>query len=90
MAKIRAVCIERQYCSGGREIGKLAAKELGITCYDKTLAQLTAEKLGVTYEEIVNSKVRGNTCKSFSITRFLQKRHRQKAKHERNCLCSAG
>ncbi|MCD7741126.1 MAG: cytidylate kinase-like family protein [Ruminococcus sp.] len=53
MAKIRAVCIERQYCSGGREIGKLAAKELGITCYDKTLAQLTAEKLGVTYEEIV-------------------------------------
>ncbi|MCD8095197.1 MAG: cytidylate kinase-like family protein [Ruminococcus sp.] len=52
MAKIRAVAIERQYCSGGREIAKLAAEQLGIVCYDKELAQLTAERLGVTYEEI--------------------------------------
>jgi cytidylate kinase len=53
MAKIRVVAIERQYCSGGREIAKIAAKNLGIPCYDKELAELTAQKLGVKYEEIV-------------------------------------
>lgn len=53
MSKIRVVAIERQYCSGGREIAKQAAKELGVPCYDKELAELTAQKLGVTYEEIV-------------------------------------
>lgn len=52
MAKIRVAAIQRQYCSGGREIAKLAAKRLGISCYDKELAELTAAKLGVTYEEI--------------------------------------
>ncbi len=53
MAKIRAVAIERQYCSGGREIAQIAAKELGIPCYDKELAELTAEKLGIPLEQIV-------------------------------------
>ena len=52
MAKIRVAAIQRQYCSGGREIAKLAAKRLGISCYDKELAELTEAKLGVTYEEI--------------------------------------
>ncbi len=53
MAKIKAVTIERQYCSGGREIGKLAAEKLGIECYDKKLAGMTADRLGVPVEEIV-------------------------------------
>jgi hypothetical protein len=52
MAKIRAIAIQRQYCSGGREIAQLAARELGISCYDKELAELTAHKLGIAYEEI--------------------------------------
>lgn len=52
MAKIRAVAIERQYCSGGREIAKLAAEKLGFACYDKELAMLTAEKLGIEPQEI--------------------------------------
>lgn len=53
MAKIRAVTIERQYCSGGREIAQLAAKELGIPCYDKELAEMTAQKLNIPLEQIV-------------------------------------
>lgn len=52
MAKIRAVAIERQYCSGGREIARLVAEKLGIACYDKELAMLTAERLGVEPEQI--------------------------------------
>lgn len=53
MSKIGAITIERQYCSGGREIAKLLAQRLGIEVYDKELAQLTADKLGVSIEEIV-------------------------------------
>lgn len=54
MAKsIKTVTIERQYCSGGREIAKLVSEKLNIPCYDKELAEMTAQKLGVSYEEIV-------------------------------------
>ena len=41
------VCIGRQYGSGGREIGELAAKKLGVTCYDKLLIQEAAKRSGV-------------------------------------------
>ena len=53
MTKYRAIAIERQYCSGGREIARLAAEKLGFACYDKELAEMTAEQLGVPYEQIV-------------------------------------
>jgi cytidylate kinase len=53
MSKYRAIAIERQYCSGGREIAKLAAERLGFACYDKELAEMTAKELGVPYEQIV-------------------------------------
>ncbi|SDA23522.1 Cytidylate kinase [Ruminococcus sp. YE71] len=52
MAKIRAIAIERQYCSGGREIAKLTAEKLGFEFYDKELMMLTAEKMGVEPEII--------------------------------------
>ncbi len=52
MARIRAIAIERQYCSGGREIAKLVAEKLGFVCYDKELRMLTAEKMGVEPEII--------------------------------------
>ena len=53
MSKYRAIAIERQYCSGGREIAKLAAEKLGFACYDKELAEMTAQELGVPYEQRV-------------------------------------
>lgn len=37
------ICIGRQYGSGGREIGELLAKKLGIVCYDKLLLRQAAE-----------------------------------------------
>ena len=42
-----AVCIGRQYGSGGREVGALVAKKLGVTCYDKLLIQEAAKKSGM-------------------------------------------
>ena len=41
------VCIGRQYGSGGREVGELVAKKLGVTCYDKLLIQKAAKASGM-------------------------------------------
>lgn len=41
------VCIGRQYGSGGREVGELVAKKLGVTCYDKLLIQKAAKDSGM-------------------------------------------
>lgn len=38
------VCIGRQYGSGGREVGQLLAKILGVTCYDKLLIREAARE----------------------------------------------
>ena len=46
------VTISREFGSGGHEIGQLAAKQLGLSLYDKQLIELTAEKGGFTPEYI--------------------------------------
>ncbi|MCD7710088.1 MAG: cytidylate kinase family protein [Porphyromonadaceae bacterium] len=40
------VTISREYGSGGRRIGELLAKKLGVSLYDKKLISLTAEESG--------------------------------------------
>ena len=44
------ITIGRQYGSGGHEIGRLVAAELGIPCYDKELILLAANKAGMSPE----------------------------------------
>ncbi|MBO5648327.1 MAG: cytidylate kinase-like family protein [Clostridia bacterium] len=44
------ITIGRQYGSGGHEIGRLLAQELGIPCYDKELIILAAQKSGISPE----------------------------------------
>jgi cytidylate kinase len=46
------ITIGREYGSGGREIGELTAKKLGIDFYDKQLITLAAEKSGLSHEFI--------------------------------------
>ena len=41
------VTISREYGSGGRQVGSLLAKELGIPFYDKDIIQMAAEKSGL-------------------------------------------
>ena len=41
------VCVGRQYGSGGREVGALAAQKLGVVCYDKLLIQEAAKSSGL-------------------------------------------
>lgn len=42
------ITVGRQYGSGGREIGKELAHQLGIACYDSTLLERTARTSGLT------------------------------------------
>ncbi len=46
------ICIGRQYGSGGREVGELLAKRLGIAYYDKLLLRQTAEKAGLSLSAV--------------------------------------
>lgn len=41
------ITIARQYGSGGKTIGKMLAKELGIPCYDRDVIRLASEDSGI-------------------------------------------
>ena len=43
----RIITIEREYASGGREIGELVAKALGVPFYNREILQMAAERSGV-------------------------------------------
>ncbi|MBR1749390.1 MAG: cytidylate kinase-like family protein [Ruminococcus sp.] len=51
MSRIKAVCIGRQYASGGSEIGKLVARKLQVKCYDHEIVDMAIERSGLSKEE---------------------------------------
>lgn len=50
--KNRIITISRQFGSGGRTIGKLAAEQLNIPCYDREIIEKIAEKSGFAKEYV--------------------------------------
>ena len=52
MGKISVIAIERQYCSGGSEIGRLVAEKLGIGCYDREIINMAAARIGISAEKV--------------------------------------
>lgn len=46
------IVIEREYGSGGREIGKLLGERLNIPCYGEEIPQGVAEKLNIPLDEV--------------------------------------
>jgi len=50
--KNRIITISREFGSGGRTIGRMAAERLGIPCYDRELIGRLAEKSGFTEEYV--------------------------------------
>ena len=44
------IALGRQFGSGGREIGKLLAERWEISCYDRELITLAAQKAGLREE----------------------------------------
>ena len=51
-----AITISREFGSGGHEIGKYIAKELGISFYDKELIALTSQETGYTTQYIKDNE----------------------------------
>lgn len=49
---VLVITISREYGSGGHEIGKYIAKELGLAFYDKELIELTTKQTGFAPEYI--------------------------------------
>ena len=56
--KNTAICIGRQYGSGGREVGQRLAEYLGVSCYDKLLIQQTARESGMSSEYVAKQEER--------------------------------
>lgn len=52
MAENIIITIARQYGSGGREVGEIVAKNLGMVYHDKSLIKLAAEKSGLSEERL--------------------------------------
>ncbi len=57
-----ALCINRQYGSGGRSVGKLLSRELGIDFYDEKILTITSEvsAIGEQYFRLADEKAGSN------------------------------
>ena len=65
------VTISRQYGSGGRYIGELLAKELGVPCYDEKLIDMVAKESGFATEYIEEKGERITGSLLFNIASSL-------------------
>lgn len=63
MNKKIVITLERQYGSGGLEIGKLIANKLGIPCYNKEILEQAAKKCDIPSEYL--ESVQENVSQSF-------------------------
>ena len=52
MKKYSIITIERQYASGGREIGNLLSEKLGIPCYGREILEITAKRFNISPDSI--------------------------------------
>lgn len=50
------ITIERQYGSGGSIIGNLVAKKLGISYYNRKILEMTAERCGISAENLESAE----------------------------------
>ena len=69
----RIITISREFGSGGRTIGKLAAEKLGIPCYDKELIEKIAEQSGYTadYVKEETESLNGGLCSTLFADRSM-------------------
>ena len=52
----RIITIEREYASGGREIGELIANRLGIPCYNREILKMASERCNVSMDYLEPQK----------------------------------
>lgn len=65
--KYKIIAIEREYASGGSEIGKRLAERLGIPCYGQEILQEVARLRGTTPEQIAHMEESSTTSFLYTI-----------------------
>ncbi len=67
MLKKRIITIERQYGSGGSNIGKLVAEKLGINFYNRSIPEMASKKCGLAPEYIESAEENAPTSFLYSL-----------------------
>lgn len=65
--KKNIITIERQYGSGGSNIGKLTAEKLGISFYNRQILEMTAERCGIAPEYLETAEENVPTSFLYSL-----------------------
>ena len=63
-----AVCIAREFGSGGREVGRLVAQEMGLAFYDRELLKEAAKKSGIVEEMFEKADERPTNSLLYSLS----------------------
>lgn len=65
--KYSIITIEREYGSGGLEIGQRLSKQLGIPCYGREILDEVARKQGTTAEQLVHMEEKATNSVLYTI-----------------------
>ena len=65
--KYNIIAIEREYASGGREIGDLVAKKLGVQCYGRKILEIAAEHYNTSPERLEHLEETATTSFLYSV-----------------------
>ncbi len=82
------ITISREYASGGRYVGQILAKNLGINFYDKEIISLTAKESGLSNQYIAKQEqTKKNTYENNNEDRmFIAESHVIKKLAEESCV----
>ena len=67
------ITIARQYGSGGKTVGHMLAKELGINCYDRELMRMASDESGISEGMFGKVDEKLKTSPLFRITKNIYK-----------------
>ena len=65
------ITIARQYGSGGRTVGEMLSKDMGIHYYDKELIKLASEESGINERLFVNADEKIKMTKLFKMVKNI-------------------
>lgn len=68
--RYNVIAIEREFASGGSEIGEKLAARIGIPCYGKEILEFASEKLGIPLAELSSLEEKMTGSLLFSLTMF--------------------
>ena len=70
--KYNIIAIEREYASGGREIGDLVAERLNVSCYGQKILEIAAEHYNTTPERLEHLEETATTSFLYSMYMMSQ------------------